>query len=472
MLTKIKFENFKSWKLANVDCAPITAFFGANSSGKTSLLQFLLLLKQTRDATDRMIPIVLEGDLLSLGSITEVMHRKNKKSHLKWHISMDLDSELVLFDTTRKGKEHVVAQGSELEIESGIYIRNQVPHGLGLQYSVNQHKFALRPEGQNVRSFEKFELVYKSPEEKEYVTPSQQTEFEFMGQKHNGSGAWPALAPIKSYAFPDKVRAYFQNAEFLSELGVVYENQMDRIYYLGPLRVIPERQYFGIVSRPPDVGKSGEHTIGAIIAATRDKERRRLSKNSKSMSFQEMIAHWLRQMGLLQEFRVSEIAPRTNTWHTPVKVNANSSEVLLPDVGFGVSQVLPVITLLQYVPEGSTVLLEQPELHLHPLAQTELADLIIYATTQRKVQVILESHSEHLLLRLQRRVAETKLANDEAKFYFCENDGVSSTLNNLEIDSYGKISNWPNKFMGDAFGEVAATLKQALKRKKADENRR
>jgi predicted ATPase len=150
-------------------------------------------------------------------------------------------------------------------------------------------------------------------------------------------------------------------------------------------------------------------------------------------------------------------------------VTKGGSEALLTDVGFGVSQVLPVITLLQYVPEGSTIILEQPEIHLHPLAQANLADAIVHAASHRKVQVILESHSEHMLLRLQRRVAEEEISANEIKLYFCDAPDGASTLTPLELDLFGQITNWPKNFMGDAFGETYAAERARLQRmKKSD----
>jgi predicted ATPase len=121
------------------------------------------------------------------------------------------------------------------------------------------------------------------------------------------------------------------------------------------------------------------------------------------------------------------------------------------------------------VPEGSTVILEQPEIHLHPLAQAELADVIIQAATHRRVQIILESHSEHILLRLQRRIAEGTLSDDIVKLYFCDAPKGVSTLTPLDIDLYGNIRNWPDKFMGDAFTETAEAELARLKRMKAAE---
>jgi predicted ATPase len=136
-------------------------------------------------------------------------------------------------------------------------------------------------------------------------------------------------------------------------------------------------------------------------------------------------------------------------------------------VGFGVSQVLPVVTLLLYVPEGSTVILEQPEIHLHPLAQANLADVIIYAARRRRVQVIVESHSEHLLLRLQRRIAEGGLPAADVKLYFSDAPAGVSRLVELELDLLGTIGNWPQNFMGDAFGETAEAERARLKRQRA-----
>ena len=181
-----------------------------------------------------------------------------------------------------------------------------------------------------------------------------------------------------------------------------------------------------------------------------------------------MIAYWLREMGLIDSFRVEEIAKDSNRWQARVQIHKGGPVALLTDVGFGVSQVLPVVTLLQYVPEGSTVILEQPEIHLHPLAQANLADVIIQAATHRRVQIILESHSEHLLLRLQRRVAEGSVSADDIKLYFCDAPKGVSRLESLSLDLFGRIDNWPENFMGDAFGETYAAEKARLERMKAD----
>ncbi|MEZ4983810.1 MAG: DUF3696 domain-containing protein [Saprospiraceae bacterium] len=149
-----------------------------------------------------------------------------------------------------------------------------------------------------------------------------------------------------------------------------------------------------------------------------------------------------------------------------VKKNENSSEVLITDVGFGVSQILPVITLCYYAPRGSILIIEQPEIHLHPSVQAGLADIFIDAINIRGVQIILESHSEHLLKRLQRRIAEEKFDVNEASLFFCSNNNGESKIENLQLDEFGNIINWPEHFFGDEVGELAATAKAIIKRKK------
>jgi predicted ATPase len=113
--------------------------------------------------------------------------------------------------------------------------------------------------------------------------------------------------------------------------------------------------------------------------------------------------------------------------------------------------------------------LEQPEIHLHPLAQANLADVIINVAQRRNVQVILESHSEHLLLRLQRRIAEETVAAEHVKLYFCHSEERTAQATPLKLDLFGNIENWPDSFMGDAFGETAAAEKARLRRIKAAE---
>ena len=148
-----------------------------------------------------------------------------------------------------------------------------------------------------------------------------------------------------------------------------------------------------------------------------------------------------------------------------VRTDSNSDEAPLTDVGFGVSQVLPALVLLYYVPKGSIVLLEQPEIHLHPSAQSGLADAILRAVDTRGIQVIVESHSEHLLRRFQRRVAEGKAASKDVRLYFASMERGAAHLSDIALNEWGEVEKWPDSFFGDDLGEIAATRLAGLQRK-------
>jgi predicted ATPase len=244
---------------------------------------------------------------------------------------------------------------------------------------------------------------------------------------------------------------------------------MDRIYYLGPLREFPKRQYGWAGARPMDVGRRGELVVEAMLAARAAGDRQDLKKGQQRKPFEELIAHWLRKIGLIENFRVQEIGQDANLHRAWTRTEKSLPEVLLTEVGFGISQVLPAIVLLHYVPEGSTVILEQPEIHLHPSVQSGRADAIVHAALHRGVQVLVESHSEHLLRRLQRRVADGTIKSSDTALYFCSMQRGQSKLESLQLDQNGHIRNWPKHFLGDQMGEIATLQKSALRRQAAAE---
>ncbi|MBC6935335.1 MAG: DUF3696 domain-containing protein [Chloroflexi bacterium] len=216
------------------------------------------------------------------------------------------------------------------------------------------------------------------------------------------------------------------------------------ISYLGPLRQYPQRSYLWSGASPRRIEPNGENTIAVLIASERSGD-----------TVHKHVAEWLTKMELVNAFEVTALDKDKRFYETTVKVGVVTSSLL--DVGFGISQILPVITLLFFVPEGSIVLLEQPELHLHPGAQAHLADLLLHVAETRKLQVIVESHSEHLLRRLQRRIAEVESAfatPENIKMYFCEKGSGGSTIRPVDVDIFGQILNWPENFFGDLTGDL------------------
>lgn len=451
MLDRIYVENFKTWKSLDLGLGKITGLFGTNSSGKSSIIQFILLLIQTKNATDRglVLDFGTPDHAINLGSYKDIVHNHEVALNICWKIQWSFPEKLTLNDPSEK-RTSILESGYRIVTKVELSEKNKIVTCDQLEYRFGGYRFALK---KSIEKNKDYQLTAIPPEGKS---------FRFV---RNQARAWALPGPIKTHLFPDQAKTYFKNSDFLGDLEVAYESMIDSIYYLGPLRDYPKREYSWSGSSPSDVGKRGEKTIEALLSATARNEKRQLGYKTRYKPFEEIIAYWLKELGLIHSFKVEEIGSGANLYRAVVKRDSKSPEALLTDVGFGVSQILPVLILLYYVPEGSTVIMEQPEIHLHPSVQSGLADVIISASNSRKLQVIVESHSEHLLRRLQRRIAENEFDSDNVKLYFCESDKGMSSINSLKLNEYGEIENWPDNFFGDEINEIAEMRKAVLKRK-------
>jgi predicted ATPase len=448
MLENLNVNNFKAWEELNVQLKRVTGLFGSNSSGKSSILQFLLMLKQTKIATDRGLVLDFGGQdqLINLGGFQDMIHNRDKTKILTWTLEWSLDSKLDINNPSGDRRD-ILESSSRIGLHSKVYQQGSSLICDLLKYDFGKQSFSISP---------------KKLGSKEYQLNSEGSEFKFV---RNQSRVWALPGPLKTHLFPDQAKTYFKNSNFLGEFEAQYELLMNSIYYLGPLRDHPRREYPWSGARPNDVGSRGEYTVAAILAATLKEEKRNLGRGTRYKSFQEMIAYWLKELGLIHSFTIEEIGSGANLYRASVKRDAKSPSVLLTDVGFGVSQVLPALVLLYYVPEGSTVLMEQPEIHLHPSVQSGLADIILKVASTRNLQVIVESHSEHMLRRFQRRIAEAVYPIDLVNLYFCSNSNGKSELADLKLNIFGEIQNWPHNFFGDEMTEIAETRKAVLRRK-------
>ena len=454
MINELTLKNFKSWK--NVDgmrLAPITGLFGTNSSGKSSIFQSLLLLKQTLESADRSLPLHFgsERDYVELGSFRDIIHKHAVNDALRFAFKWDLVKPLEIIDPDNPTAS--LFQGKEMTFSTEIeFLKEEKLRVRRLCYTFAGQEFILK----KIEKGNKYQL-----------DPAKQgSNFRFI---RTVGRAWELPGPFKFHGFPDQAVTYFENSGFLPDLQRQLEDQFSRIHYLGPLREHPKRRYIWSGGEPIDVGQRGERAIDAILAARSRGKYISPGYRKQRKTLEERIAFWLKELGLIHSFSVDSIDKRSGLFQVKVKRGPDSADVLITDVGFGVSQILPVLVLCYYAEEGSTILLEQPEIHLHPSVQMGLADVFIDVMKNRNIQIILESHSEHLLKRLQRRLAEGELEQEKIALYFCSSGPSGSRLDELELDLYGNITNWPEDFFGDRFGETAAVQEAGLKKKIAAE---
>jgi predicted ATPase len=456
MLKKLRIQNFKGWKdTGTIRMAPITLFFGANSSGKSSIGQFLMMLKQTVESPDRKAVFYPGGknSAVQLGSYQEMVFHRDPENKIAF------DYEWVLQDVL-KIKDPISGQlfpGNTLIFQAEVGLGDKDQHSLILE----QMKYQL---------FEDKELTFsvglerKSGTKLEYKVESEK--YTLVRQKGR---VWSLKGVVRFYGFPDEVVAYYQNADFVQELNLRHEKLFRSLCYLGPLRTKAERLYPWTGIEPESVGYAGEHTVAAILAA----RGRKISLGYKrpAKPFEEVIALKLKEMGLIEEFSVNPISEQRQEYEVKVRTKGSKDWVDLPDVGFGISQVLPVLVQCFYAPAGSIILMEQPEIHLHPNAQSALADVMIDVINSkengvnRNIQLVIETHSEHFLRRLQRRIAEDAVAQKTVSAFFANSTKTPATMEPLQIDMFGNIQNWPENFFGDEMGDITEQAKAAMKKR-------
>jgi len=449
MFKQISMTNFKSWRETGpVRMAPLTGFFGANSSGKSSLLQMLLLLKQTAESNDRNLVLntgSIQTGYVNLGTAHEITF--GDATAMSFSVAWTLNSKPELAIPIPDEPRNLIIDS--LSFETEIHAETKNVYVKSLKYWQEENfSVAMDRKGNNRYTIR----VYVNDSEPR--RPSHRPRVLMRAEK--------------CYGFSDEALLYYQDTSYLRSLEFAFERHFQNLHYLGPLREYPQREYRWGGERPTNVGLKGERAISALLAGKSEKVYDGYRK-SKGNRLETRIAQWLVDLDLASSFLVEPIDDST-LYRVLLKRTDNSPETLITDMGIGVSQVLPVLVLCYYVPEGSTIILEQPELHLHPSVQAGLADVFIDVIKHRNVQILLESHSEHLLKRLQRRIAEESYQSDDAALYFCEMRNGESKLTSLELDMFGEIRNWPDDFFGDLLGEMVAAFDAGLERKQLQAN--
>jgi predicted ATPase len=438
MLTRLRLKNVKAWGeqlwADGVGLSNITLLLGPNSAGKTSLLQVPLLLKQTFDSPDRFVHLNLGGqptDLVDLGSYESVVHRHDTKRDVGVGLSLDV--------TTPNGTP------AHIDYSATFTALRGAPVVKCLEIASEGHTFSVT---RQLRGGYRIAAPGYAP--------------------RPGKGRLDArrsFQPERSLAFSQEAIAALGPAgDTIQDLSLLLRQALDAVVYLGPLREHPERTYLWSGVEPRDIGKRGELAVHALLASDNTRVRPRAGIEGGRQWLVGKVSTWLSRLGVADEL-VLERHGRSR--HYGLVVVRGTQRANLMDVGFGVSQVLPMIVLSHIVPQGATIVAEQPELHLHPRAQGGLAELMAEVA---RVQFLIETHSEHLFRRLQTLMAREVVRPEECALYFVDSGHTGAQLNRLQIDAFGRVANWPKHFFGDALGETEQQTRRMLERAAALRN--
>ena len=260
-----------------------------------------------------------------------------------------------------------------------------------------------------------------------------------------------------------RIRVFATAAQMLFRF---LQQSLHRSEVVGPFRTPPERRYaFGGFGSSRG-GASGEQAVDLLITEA-------LLKPEGERPLHSALSFWIRHLKLAESFDVKDIAKRLNLFEVDITGAGSRASANLADVGFGVSQVLPVLVQGLLMRRGGIYLVQQPEIHLHPDAQAGLADFFIYLASYGVVTVV-ETHSEYLLLRLRRRLAENAkpavaglriedssvppLSPSEVAVLFTGADGAEAEVRELQLGESFQFENLPPGFMSQALDDRIALL--------------
>ena len=416
-ITAISVQDFKSLGRESwIEIRPLTILAGANSSGKSSMMQPLLLMKQTLEASYDPGPLLLDGPNAKFTSVDQFISHIQKNAH-RQAFSVEIEQAK---DTTLKV---VFSLTKERVLEITDMVTKVKKDALPLH---------LRP---NLSS-KKIKKAFSTSVQKKIKWP-EGLEFKVVRNRC-------FLEVIMDIAsVPRDATNFFRLPIYdLLILSMIPSNRYDplirSIIHVPGLRGNPERVY-KTTATGPDFPGTFENYVASVVARWQTKNDARLNQ------LEEMLIA-LGLTGKIATKAVDYTQIELRVGRLPQPTSAGDL-VNIADVGFGVSQVLPVLVALLIAEPEQLVYIEQPELHLHPKAQYALAK-ILAETAKRGVRLVVETHSALLLLKVQTLVAEGNLDPELVKLHWfsrSDENGMTS-IQSADLDENGAFGDWAEDF--------------------------
>lgn len=442
MLTHLKLDNFKIWRATGpMRLAPLTLLLGTNSSGKSSLIQSLLLIRQTIKGEDPNLDLNLgnpdTNDSVTLGQFKDLLCRHG-------NTTSSTPANQVGIEFRWKEDDNI----SESTLFSARYRR-----GTGGSAELDYLRMGNSESSFTVQRTKPGIYGLKLPRQRKAI------------------GRSADYRPARSFAFSAAtINQLGKKAAGIEKIAPRLLDELSRIIYLGPVRRLAQRDYVWTGRMPAHIGDDGAKAIDALIASgvAKQKALKRKRKPPIEAELFDNTIRWLKAMNLAHGLQLKALG---NSARHELIIQSYDEAINIKDVGVGVSQVLPVIVAALFAAPGHIVIIEEPESHLHPLAQSQLAELFATVRRERGVQFVVETHSEHLFRRMQTLIAKQELSNTDCTLYFVERDGKHANLRTLEADELGRVRNWPKFFFGDSMGETRVQTEMAIKKAKELRNK-
>lgn len=464
-ISHLTLKNFKRFSNTEIDFSrKITVLLGPNSSGKSSIIKALLALKQTASPTNENEVLAAQGEYVDLGMYKDYVHD---------HV---VGNKIEIAPTISNFPYSITPQG------------RQQPGSIKFSFTFGQDANTEQARLLNItiadpKDVPLFEIIKKKTRDSFLTKVSSESigvlgSAIYRGKSDNHAVAfskwnkgvstqigdrysiYPTPAKESEKHFNDEQIPIWIANNYLSQLLKGLES---KFFYLGPLRRSPARSY-ARTGHLLSVGPAGEFTpsILANLKAKAAKERSHRPPNRERL---QQLHTW---MEMLFPSKVVD----TLTVDELVKLVINRTTTqgeTITDVGFGISQVLPILVQIAVMPNDSTLLIEQPELHLHPHAQSKFAEIIVLASKSGR-RFIVESHSEHFVRGLQVAVSNerasprlrNKIERTDVSFIYIPAAPASPFA--MELNEWGEfVKEWPKGFFDESYRLTLQLLQNKMK---------
>lgn len=419
LIEQIQVKGYKSLVDATLHVRPLTLLAGTNSSGKSSIMQPLLLIKQTMEAPYQPAGALVLGGAHVQAETARELVSKVEKSAMGFQLAV----------VGQEGEKKSLMQTAFIE----------------LQYQLDGHAFKIAKQkaGKGGKEVELFPTQAWVAVKQQLITQSLLTK----QSSDSNKGIVESINGFLRIYFLSQSGTILANASASSAL----ESSLSSLMHIPGLRGSPQRTYAVTTFQNQIRGTFDLYAAGTISQWQQQSNTGALAQLNDS----------LQRLGLTNSVtakvkNANEVELSVNRLPAASKAKPRKADMVnIADVGIGVSQVLPILVALIAAQEGQIVYVEQPELHLHPRAQVVMGELLAEAAN-RGVRVIVETHSSLLLLTVQTLVAEGKIKPGDVGLHWFERDAKGATTVRYEQpDENGAYGEWP-----EDFGDVELTAQR------------
>lgn len=423
-LSTLRLKNFRCFQdTGPIPFRPLTVLIGENNSGKSTLIDAILLAKQTVGGNSIESGLVTAGEEVDLGGFFDIVRGGFKSREREFSITLGMDWEGEVPFHLFWGDKNPKSGKMTFETRFGFDAEMGLPMTLSSTILQDGVKVA--------------EIVKEGKTAKVTDPPISDTK----GLEIHLDGFLPFVHFIAPPKGDHKNDTIVKLANSLMMHYVGWSNFFGGVKQIRPLRgPIPRYHILGRI-QSTGMGAEGEALLRTL--------RSRVPVQRHSYPLIDALNDWMaNRLGMVKKVSLDMIDKEGGAVASLVADEKKGVDgVNMANMGEGLSQILPVLSKVLGADYDDCVIVQQPEIHLHPALQAELGDLFIENLVGGNVhQIIVETHSEHLLLRLRRRVAEKKLTPDMVAVLYVERVGDWSQIRRLNLGADGHFDFWPEGF--------------------------